>query len=382
MKNSNRYLITGGSFVNKGAEAMALTVRDKLISAFPDAKIFMRVHPHYNEIAQKNGVIPVNGKNPVSFYDKIKSKTTALSHYLLDDTLIDIGGYQLGDPWGWKQARGIAKKIHYCNLLGTKTVFMPQALGPFTHSRFVQYVPMIMNRCSLFYIRDKQSFSAVCRIHPVSIGMLQPDVAWSFNANDIEIDDLIQKFHVDINRPIACITPNLRVYERQGDLYIATLLNIIDILLAKDYQVMLLGHELRLDERNDDRFLCRLLKEKKPSVIHIDEFLSAKQVKKIISLCDFIVSSRFHALIAAFSQMIPALAIGWSHKYIELLSDVGLQDNIVDSANGYNDAEIKEILSNMSNHLEDQRSILHKNVPGVISKSDQMLNQVIGIIKG
>lgn len=381
MKHSNKFLITGGSFINKGAEAMALTVRDSLMSAFPESKIFMRVAPQYFDIARANGFIPVNSKPPVSLSEKMKSKVIAFGHYLMDDALIDIGGYQLGDPWGWQQAKGIAKKIRYCNIFGTKTIFMPQALGPFTHKAFERYIPFIINECCVFYIRDKKSLEDVNNICPVNEERLQPDLAWNFNAEGEEIDTILDKYKITLTRPAMCVTPNLRVYERHGEHYLDYLSIIIGHLVKQNYQVILLGHELRLDSKKDDRFLCRLLNDQNEAAIHIDEFLSAKQIKRIVGLCEFVISSRFHALIAALSQQIPAVAIGWSHKYSELLSDVGLPNNVLEITDAPHDVNaINSKLVEIVQQLDNQRKTLSEKIPSITKKSGQMLDRVVAAI--
>jgi polysaccharide pyruvyl transferase WcaK-like protein len=42
------------------------------------------------------------------------------------------------------------------------------------------------------------------------------------------------------------------------------------------------------------------------------------------------ISSRFHSLIAGLSQQVPILAIGWSHKYRELLQLFDLEEYCLD----------------------------------------------------
>ena len=381
MKGRKKILITGGSFINKGAEAMALTVQKELQTAFPDSKIWMKVDPLYFQIALDNKFNLVNARPPVTWFEKIRSKISTLRHYLFDDAIIDIGGYQFGDPWGWKNTKGVIKRIKLCNIFKTKTIFMPQAMGPFAHEKFQEFIPSIINDSTLFFIRDRQSFEEVKKICPVDASRLYPDIAWNFNVDDIKINEILTKYKIDRDKETVCVTPNLRVYERQGEAYISVLHQMIELLIEKHYQVILLGHELRINQQEkDDRFLCRFLKEKSPRTIHIDQFYNAKQIKKIIGICDFVISSRYHALIAALSQMIPALVIGWSYKYDQLLMDVGLSNNMLrinDLSHGKN---VEDIINKFIDGLDHQRIILNDKVPNLIISSKNMCNQVLNIL--
>jgi colanic acid/amylovoran biosynthesis protein len=43
-----------------------------------------------------------------------------------------------------------------------------------------------------------------------------------------------------------------------------------------------------------------------------------------------VVASRFHSVVAAISMATPFLALGWSHKYRELVEETGLNNAVLD----------------------------------------------------
>jgi len=45
------------------------------------------------------------------------------------------------------------------------------------------------------------------------------------------------------------------------------------------------------------------------------------------------IVSRFHAMIGALSLEKPTVVLGWSHKYLEVMADFGLEDCVFDYAN-------------------------------------------------
>ncbi len=56
----------------------------------------------------------------------------------------------------------------------------------------------------------------------------------------------------------------------------------------------------------------------------------AAALKSAIGGCRWVVCSRFHGMIAALDSAVVPLVVGWSHKYLEVLEDFGLQDLCID----------------------------------------------------
>ncbi len=58
MKVKN-FLLVGGNFINKGAEAMLKTVQHHILDVYPDARVFVICRYAEKDIARKQGFIPV-----------------------------------------------------------------------------------------------------------------------------------------------------------------------------------------------------------------------------------------------------------------------------------------------------------------------------------
>ncbi len=93
-----------------------------------------------------------------------------------------------------------------------------------------------------------------------------------------------------------------------------------------------------------------------------------------------LIASRFHSLVFALSEGVPVLALGWSHKYQELLRPFGLENFVVD----HNQLEIDGIIS----LVEDLWRIKEKTseriravVPGLQVKVDILFDDVVEIIR-
>jgi polysaccharide pyruvyl transferase WcaK-like protein len=61
-------------------------------------------------------------------------------------------------------------------------------------------------------------------------------------------------------------------------------------------------------------------------VVALAEDLEPAVLRSIIGGGEVCVTSRFHAMVAALAEAVPVLVVGWSHKYGEVLHDVGLDE--------------------------------------------------------
>ena len=117
--------------------------------------------------------------------------------------------------------------------------------------------------------------------------------------------------------------------------YIALLATIIQRTLAVGDQVVVLPNATRQGSRslrNNDLPVIELLRSHRSTRLSRADFrrvhwlqsdVNTRGIRAIIAGTDILVTSRFHAMIAALSVGTPPLVIGWSHKYDEVLQTFG-----------------------------------------------------------
>jgi coenzyme F420 hydrogenase subunit beta len=391
MKYRNKLLIGGGGFANKGAEAMVLTLVNALRAYRVDPSlILVPVKEPYVAVARNHGLRPLIRHESPSIVSRLRSKLQHLLAYISCRVILDVGGYQFGDPWGAQSAKKSLSKLKLRNGLHVPTYLLPQAWGPFTDSIFQKLIPQIIRSSAMAFVRDAVSLRHVKELDDASAAACRfsHDIAWAFRGEELSWGKSYLGKKIGSlagGTLLICITPNLRVYEKYScpDNENPYLNYLIDVTrgLVKNGQssIIFMGHELRVsgDKQRDDRYLCRYLSEKvKSQNVHcIDDCLSAGQVKSILGCSDIVISSRYHALIAALSQCIPSIALGWSHKYEELMASVGLADNSIRVEEG-----IQVGLQRVRNVIRDRehiRSTLRRHVPGLKQSAEATLRCVL-----
>jgi colanic acid/amylovoran biosynthesis protein len=382
--------IYGCSFTNKGPEAMILTVADAIRQRFPGAEIFVRVPSLYFSEARANRLIPINKDQPTSAISHLMSKMRMIRVYY-KTILVDVGGYQFGDPWGEDHARRRLKSVRLFSLLGNPVFFMPQTWGPFSTDSIGKAVRSIVDIAQVVYARDRASLTFLQQLAGAENPKVRfaHDVAWNFRGDELALGRrLIQETGLSMgeNSITVCVIPNLRVYERcegtgRDNKYIKVLCEVVRYLCsAHNARVILMGHELRRNNFDvpDDRILCNYILAalgKSMPVVHIDKWLPAGQVKSVIGNCDLAISSRYHGLIAALSQGVPSIAIGWAHKYEELFSEFGMSSNLLSLSK--TNEETFEDIDAIIRQLPQQRKLVLANLDIMKKGARQAIDDIL-----
>jgi polysaccharide pyruvyl transferase WcaK-like protein len=140
---------------------------------------------------------------------------------------------------------------------------------------------------------------------------------------------------------VVAVSPSSLVLtqsERRGLDYIQTLVDVVlEFVRDEDPAGFLIvpnatreGHggprnnDLIALERLRARLEDLLTEEEKERIAWADFDLNTASIRSLLSFCDGMVTSRFHAMIAGLCLTIPTVVLGWSHKYEEVLSQFGM----------------------------------------------------------
>ena len=131
------------------------------------------------------------------------------------------------------------------------------------------------------------------------------------------------------------------------------------------------------EERPDDRYLCGLLADMLagPDVAAVTTDRTAEDLKAMIGACDLMLGSRFHALIAALSSGVPSVAIGWAHKYPELLGEFGMERLVFDHDDLTPEALVQAVME-VWDARADYRAEINERLPGVKARSATVFDRV------
>lgn len=409
-----KIIINGAGFVNKGAEAMALTVQTELTKRIPNCEFFLwRPPPGDCRPALSSGFIPFQFPfdKKYSFWHWPKGKRIALrlwsllelcrsrdpkdicaafanrksymvnacSHYLnrskvAFDAFVDISGFTYGDSWGISGFQRIEPLMSYFQKNGKPAVFLPQAWGSFNKPQIRQALLQILgHKNTFFFSRDESSCRNLEQAleKPQGSVSVTPDIVFGFHGGTPgQGENVLRKMGCTRNRPIIGLAPNMRVYERvegkgMGNGYLQALVKLIEHCHKHhDVDIVLQANEIDAsDNRVDDRYLCSIIAN---SVSNPDRCfmtrapLTAEATKALIGQFDYIIGSRFHSLVFGLSQGVPGLAISWSHKYRELFSLFGLGDSVHECQNINVDAIIETFVKGWTERKRQRELILTK----------------------
>lgn len=154
-----------------------------------------------------------------------------------------------------------------------------------------------------------------------------PDPAFQLNRIDLPLPEgFVEGNTVGIN-----VSPMIIGYEKNKGMTLQNYIKLIDFIIENtDMQIALIPHVVW--RHNDDRIPLRLLYEqfKDTGRVCLIEDHNAEELKGYIARCRFMIAARTHASIAAYSQCVPTLVVGYSVKARGIAKDLfGTEENYV-----------------------------------------------------
>ncbi len=353
---TNYIKIEGIGFANKGSTLMMTSVYQYLNNKKPNI-VFMLGKPGFYDYKEYGGKEFLFYKEESIFRFGIHLTSVLPKKYLeyrglLRDVdvniILNLGGYALGDPWISSYSKEKNKELenYYKRYKknGVKIIYLPQAYGPFELELSRDRISRISDYVDLFFVRDKASCSFLKGYVQENKIILSPDFT------SVQ-EGILLKSDYDIAKNSIVIIPNNKMITHTdtsvGNNYLIFLIRIIEKLSKLKYKIILLNHEDK-----EDRKLIEVIKNEVPESVCVMDNKSALEIKGIIGVAKIVISSRFHGVINALNQGIPAFATSWSHKYKMLYDEFEISDLLLNISEKSTNMEIKKIL----NLLTDDKS--------------------------
>jgi polysaccharide pyruvyl transferase WcaK-like protein len=366
-KKKIKFLFTGLLYLNHnyGAQGIAFPMMEKLSRHFDAEYTFVlsqKCHEETCSFSAKYDFKVITASNPFVIFKKryfpiyllyrlIKRKTVLQEHkrrYLIlvdalseNDVVIDLSGIQF--------IGNIPLKRRYLNYLarislqllaekyGKLYLKYTKSYGPFpsTDKLYKFLVKRQLSKLPFLFVRGEGNLDEIKKLN-LKIPLYSfPDISLSLEAESRNWAlNYLDELGVDTSKKVVGVSPSTviasirtkNIHSSCGDNHLKLCKEIIKFYRLNNQQVLLIPHSINdgKDLRSCDLALARKIydetRNKKGLFLVDNTDLTYKQVRAIIGLLDFYVTSRYHSLSSALFMAVPTVALSWHIKYNDINS--------------------------------------------------------------
>lgn len=332
-KHKNAYIAISSHFPEQDREYDIEA--DKFFSPIPE---IWRQERQSSSIIEKEGLARKMYAEALGFIDK-------------DTTCLSVGGDNFCYP-NWHRLAVFQQQATERN---AKSILWGCSVEP---SMITPPMSDVLNTYTHLLARESKTYSALQQSAINTDIQLLPDPAFLLEAKQIPLPDDFQAGNiVGIN-----VSPLVMRRETMSGILVENIRNLIDYILSEtDMKIALIPHVL-MPMDNDYDILSEIKQLLAPDLHSriwlTDQNFSAAEVKFVISRCSFLVCSRTHASIAAYSSGIPTLVIGYSVKAAGIAEDLGLSQFVLDVVAIKSSREIIDRFKLLYNKEDQLRGLL------------------------
>ncbi len=317
-----------------------------------------------------------------------KNKRDLVNTFVKADIIIDIWGILFCDSL--RNNRFTTRALEGLHLFLGKLFCKPVVkytadIGPFESkwNRFFaklymqHFVDLILARNDI----TKKRLLAIGVSTPI---VVHPDTAFLLEAHNPPFAKRISLEKA--SHPIVGFSVSYQTAQQSGnaDAYLENIAGLADHIMGHlKAKVILIPNELSDNHFRDDGFVVHEIFRrisKKEGIIFMSHEYNAWQIKGIIGQCDVIVASRYHSIVAALSQAIPVLAVGWHDKYPEVLRLVGQEKHLC-AVKSSNLADLRDKFDSLWHNRARIRNEIKAELPPIVEKIFQGGKKVYDLLK-
>ncbi|HMP39056.1 MAG TPA: polysaccharide pyruvyl transferase family protein [Roseiflexaceae bacterium] len=288
-------------------------------------------------------VFRLSGRMPRLFKNPARQAT--LDAFAAADLVLACGGgyiYDTDVPLG-RVARLISFLTWGCFLLGNTLfavalgkplVLLPQSIGPLHDPVRLAVVRWIVRHARLSCVREARSEALLQQLAAQRQILALPDLAFGFVGEASAAGRaLLDRAGLPLVKASFCVGMTAIDWGGQQPTFVAqaayeqSLLACIDHITAAGGAVVLFGQCGNAMSVWDDRAMNRRLREcaRQPArIILIDELPSPALLQAAYGCMDFFIGTRMHSVILALNAGTPAIAVGYLHKSVGMMEQIGL----------------------------------------------------------
>jgi polysaccharide pyruvyl transferase WcaK-like protein len=359
--------IRGTNTTNKGAQLMLEAICSRLGDTYE-----FSVSPTTTDAAVRRRLglhlvlrYPLAPKLTATAGELVPARVRARQRLVTDAEIggvLDASGFHYTDQLPTAFARSEALAGRSWLRRGVPKVLLPQAFGPFEKSGTRRWSREALAQANLVFVRDRVSEKYVRALDVDTPIVRSPDFTIGMKPATVE---------PVCDQPFLALVPNKKLFTHgrlKREEYLQILSRFGEAAKANGLASVVVEHE-ETDHPTArelaDRIGAPLFRDPDPLVL-----------KGVLGQATAAVASRFHAVVGCVSQSVPTLALGWSHKYHELLDDFGVPERLVNP-----DTDPAAAITNL---LADEAGNARQKaqLPVLLEKVDAMWERTVDTLAG
>lgn len=303
-----------------------------------------------------------------------KNLKDIVTAYQEADLVIPVGGGYIRAQSGFINTIGLFFIIHpffFARILGKTTIGYSQSVGPFGNALQIWMSKRATKTLNGIIVRESISLELLKKWGITKNVFLSVDSGFSFESNTII--DVRQQFNIPSEKMIIGVTVRTWLPALQQTVYEKIVAELCDVLIEKYNAVIIFIPQVTVemyvdDDRESSKRVYQYMKYKEQCRLIMEKY-DHQTIKAIYGGLDYLIGTRFHSVIFGLTAYVPAIAVGYEHKTLGIMTDLGLEKWVMDIKNIQADKTVA-LFDDLVRNREQYIAHLRSTLPPYIAQSE------------